>query len=104
MQHRSPARFLAPLALIAAFVAVYVVVQPQPDSAPAPASTSSVVKSTQPTKEPVVKRTSKTYTVKSGDTLSGIAEQTGVPLEQILSLNQVDANSLRVGRKLTLRR
>jgi LysM repeat protein len=102
MQHRSPARFLAPLALIASFVAVYVLVRPAGDPGPV-SSTSSVVKAAQPSQTPADKPAPRTYTVKSGDTLSGIAEQTGIPLDQILSLNPGDANSLRVGRKLKLR-
>jgi len=42
--------------------------------------------------------------VKSGDTLSGIAEKTGLSLEHIEALNPgLDANTLAVGRTLKLR-
>ena len=42
--------------------------------------------------------------VKAGDTPSGIAEKTGVPLSQILELNpDLDDQTLTVGDKLKLR-
>jgi LysM repeat protein len=47
--------------------------------------------------------TNKTYTVQSGDTLSGIAAQFGVRLESILKLNQItDPNVLEVGQVIVL--
>ena len=42
------------------------------------------------------------YTVKSGDTLGGIARKTGVPVKKIMALNNVRPTSLRIGRKLVL--
>ena len=42
------------------------------------------------------------YTVKRGDTLSAIAQKTGVPAKQIMALNKVHAKSLRIGKKLIL--
>lgn len=42
------------------------------------------------------------YTVKSGDTLSAIAQKTEVPVKQIMALNKVHAKSLRIGKKLIL--
>jgi LysM repeat protein len=105
MQQRSPARFLAPLALISATIAVYVLVQSGTDSTPA-SSTQPVATTTktQPASKRAAKKLPKTYTVKSGDTLSGIAEKSKVPMAQILELNNVDATSLDVGRKLKLRK
>lgn len=45
-----------------------------------------------------------TYTVKSGDSLSLIAEKTGVPTEDLVVLNAgVDPQNLRTGQKLKLR-
>ncbi|MFO7570001.1 MAG: LysM peptidoglycan-binding domain-containing protein [Smithellaceae bacterium] len=43
-----------------------------------------------------------TYTIKKGDTLSSISLSTGVPLKQIMALNDVNPKTLRVGRKLSL--
>lgn len=42
------------------------------------------------------------YTVKTGDTLSTIAQKTGVPTKQIMALNTIHPKSLRIGRKLVL--
>ena len=42
------------------------------------------------------------YTVKNGDTLGTIAMKTGVPVKQIMALNNVRPTSLRIGRKLVL--
>jgi peptidoglycan DL-endopeptidase LytE len=42
------------------------------------------------------------YTVKKGDTLSKIAQKTHSPVKTIMSLNNVNKKSLRVGQKLIL--
>lgn len=42
------------------------------------------------------------YTVKKGDTLSTISRKIGIPVKQIMALNKVRANSLRIGKKLVL--
>lgn len=110
MRHRSPARFLAPLALIVCVLAVYLIVKPASEDSPATSGTtatttsssaSTTAKKPKPSKKQP--KTVKTYTVQSGDTLSGIAEETGVPVEDLLQFNPgVDANSMRVGQKLKL--
>lgn len=43
-----------------------------------------------------------TYTVQAGDTLSGIAERTGVPLEYLIASNDVAPSRLRPGQQLLL--
>ncbi len=44
-----------------------------------------------------------TYTVKSGDTLGGIASRAGVPIKDLAQLNQIkDPRKLKVGQVLTL--
>lgn len=49
-------------------------------------------------------RTPKTYEVQSGDTLTSIARETGVPVSRILRLNPgVDPQILIAGEKLKLR-
>ena len=52
----------------------------------------------------VLAKQSKTsyYTVKNGDTLGTIARKTGVPVKQIMALNDVRPSKLRIGRKLVL--
>jgi LysM repeat protein len=50
------------------------------------------------------KRRKKTYTIKAGDTPSGIAVKVGVPLDQILELNpDLDPQTLTPGTKIKLR-
>ena len=44
------------------------------------------------------------YTVKTGDTLAGIAEKTGVPVEKIQEINpELDPQALVSGQKIKLR-
>ena len=111
--HR-PSRWLAPLALIAAGVAVWMVVSTytgdsESDSGSGADSTqeerrevsesggSSTGGSTSATPE------RKTYRVRPGDTLGLIAERTGVSVEELLELNpELDPNSLTVGQKIKL--
>jgi LysM repeat protein len=50
-----------------------------------------------------VEMTTKSYTVRSGDSLSRIAQRFNVTTRDIMKLNKLsDANKLRVGQKLTL--
>jgi LysM repeat protein len=110
MARRSPARYLAPLALVAFAVALVMVVSRASDPgeaertvAPAPAGTATPGNDSR--KGRARKRHKRTYTVKAGDTPSGIAERTGVPLAQLLELNpDLDPQSLTVGEKIRLRR
>lgn len=104
MAARSPARYLAPLALVGTAVALFVVVTgssdrragsgaPRSRSAPSAASTATRAKGRR------------RYTVRRGDTASGIAEQTGVSLAQLRRLNpRVELGSLAPGQRLVLRR
>lgn len=114
MPYRTPARWLAPLALVVAALAVLVAVTgggragsgAAPDG-PAGRTTSS---STDTSRAPASTATATTtaparssYTVVPGDVLSGIAEKTGVPLDRLEALNpDVDAQTLRAGQKLKL--
>ncbi len=109
MTRRTPARLLAPLALVAVAVALVAVVSGRlpGDSGGSGAPTSAEQASPQATPEGAGEarpRTRRTYTVRAGDTPSGIAEKTGVPVERLLELNpDVDAQSLQTGAKLKLR-
>lgn len=106
MARRSPARFLAPIALVAFAVALYSVVKDAQDpaggttGAPAGATATPTSEKTSKKKKST-KSKRKTYTVKSGDTLSGIAEKTNVSLETLRDLNP-DADTLSPGQKLRL--
>ena len=43
-----------------------------------------------------------TYTVKAGDTLYGISNQFGVSVIELIKLNNVDANTLQIGKVLRI--
>ena len=62
-------------------------------AAAAPSASSSSTQSSAPTG---------TYTVKSGDTLSGIATRHGVTVNQLKQWNGLTSNNIRVGQKLKL--
>jgi len=109
MAGRSPARFLAPLALVAVAVALILVVSKSGDTE-STAQPTGVTRTADGSATPAAgkkqrkRRVRKMYTVKPGDTPSGIAEKTGVPLSQILELNpDLDDQTLTVGDKLKLR-
>jgi teichoic acid transport system ATP-binding protein len=112
MSRPTQARWLAPLALVGALIALIVTIassggKSSSGGAPAPASTS-----TRPARTPTfttattaspTAATQRTYTVQPGDVLSSIAERTGVSLDQLEQLNPgVDAQSLHAGQKLKL--
>ena len=105
MRHRSPARWLAPVALLACAGAVYGVVKSTTASDGKDKTTTSQSTSTAASKSTSKKAKKKktTYVVKSGDVLSAIAEKTGVSVAEIERLNpSVDAAALHPGQKLKL--
>lgn len=107
MAGRSPARFLAPLALVVFALALFIVVSSTTngDSGDSGAQgTSAPAEATPSPKAQKRKRSRKSYTIKSGDTPSGIAVKVGVPLDQILELNpDLDPQTLTPGTKIKLR-
>jgi hypothetical protein len=102
MLARSRARYLAPIALVAAIVGTYatvhaglkpkpVVTLPQP---PAPPETRAHRRFAR----------AKFYVVSPRDTLTSIATKTGVPVGNIEALNlNLNPNSLQPGQRLRLR-
>jgi LysM domain len=111
MPHRSPARYLAPLALIGFAVALFLVVTSSRTNDEQPATPTTTIERTaedSPTRElgerSERRRRARTYTVEAGDTPSGIAEKTGVSLIRIEELNpDLDPQSLNVGDKIRIR-
>jgi LysM repeat protein len=110
MAARSPARFLAPLALLAVVAALWMIVNHSSSdggsggsgAATTEQSTATPAKGAHAKKKKHGKRY---YTVKPGDTPSGIAEKTGVPLSTIEELNpNLDPQALSPGTRLKLRR
>jgi LysM repeat protein len=112
MAHRSPARWLAPIALLVALAAVGLVYQSTTEdktSSSKPSSSTDGKTGTSTGRTSTAKTEGKagpkTYRVKSGDTLGAIAESTGVPVIELQELNpDLDASSLSVGQRIRLRR
>jgi LysM repeat protein len=109
MRHRSPARWLAPLALFASVVAVAGVIGQslRPDGRSSATSPGASVKSRtisggdRGASGSLAGR--RRYTVRPGDTLTGIAARTGVPLGRLKQLNpQLDSDSLQTGQRIKL--
>ena len=110
MAPRSPARFLAPLALVAFGIALFMVVtsssteqdggdDPDRSTETRPAATEEGEDGEEPER-----KGPRRYTVKPGDTPSSIAEEAGVPLEDILRLNpDLDPQTLSPGQRIKLR-
>ena len=99
MRYRSPARYLAPGALVVVAIVAVVVAHgagskgTSAESSPTPAVTTG--KSHGP---------ARSYTVRAGDILSRVAERTDVSVGRILELNpHLDPNALRPGQRLRLR-
>ena len=108
----SPARLLAPIALIACAIALILVVGASGlgggddgggggggEDTTTPAATETSATTEEP--EPPLRRN---YVVKAGDNLDVIAEKTGVPVETLQELNpELDPQALVIGQKITLR-
>jgi hypothetical protein len=54
-------------------------------------------------KKPPARVDVKYYTVQPGDTLSGIAKETGVPLETLRRLNGISGSIIKSGQKIRLK-
>lgn len=116
MPRRPPSRWLAPLAIAAVAAAGYGVVHANRSDSTTGGS-GDTGGGTRTTKPSVTKTTSvtvskgstgatgsRTYTVKSGDTLSSISLETGVTLSRLNQLNpRLDAQALQPGQRITLR-
>jgi LysM repeat protein len=114
---RSPMRFLAPVAIVAFGLALLVIVSSSNsgDSGGTPSASekekdrdlgASPKKSKRKAKSSSADGTlpTRTYTVKSGDTLGSISEKTGIPIEKLQELNpQLDPQQLVSGQKIKLR-
>jgi LysM repeat protein len=103
---RNPARYIVPLALAAAITATYLIVHHALISKHSPTTTTTVQTTTTVTHHhgPSVSKAT-FYIVKPGDSLSGIAAKTGVPITTIEALNpHVHPNNLQPSQRLRLRR
>ena len=107
MAGRSPVRFLAPIALVAFAFGLYTVVKDAresvgSDSTAAPTATASPGAAKESDKKST-RRKRKTYTVRTGDTPSGIAEEHDISLETLYELNpEIDTQPLSPGQRVRL--
>lgn len=95
-------RYLAPIALVAVATGTYVVIHSGLQSKP---STVTQVQTASRGSGPRRRRLAKYYRVRGGDSLSGIAVKTGIPLATLEALNpRVPPDALQNGQRLRLRR
>jgi LysM repeat protein len=103
MGARNPARYVAPIALIATIIATYMIVHhglaaKSSTTVSVPAVVNSAVAHREFAK-------AKVYVVRPGDSLSVIAARTGVRLSILESLNpRVKPAALQAGQRLKLRK
>ena len=113
-RRRSPARLLAPIALITFVFVLFVVIagsDTEEDSSndgnrasPQQSGTETVPGETTTTGEVEPRVSGNFYTVKTGDTLGGIAETVGIPITRLQELNpELDPQALVSGQKIRLR-
>jgi LysM repeat protein len=109
-RRRSPGRLLAPISLIAFILALFIVIatsgtdEDSSDSGNNISQQQSEQVSTtgETTTSPTV--SGNFYTVKTGDTLAGIAEEVGVPVARLQELNPaLDPQALVSGQKIRIR-
>jgi LysM repeat protein len=116
---RSPLRFLAPVAIIAFALALFLLVSSANDdsggsSSPSPSAAEKARDLGTPAQQRRAARKRKArssgnlpqriYIVKSGDTLGSIAVRTGVPVQKLQDLNPgLDQFSLVTGQKIKIR-
>jgi LysM repeat protein len=106
---QSPARLIAPVALVASLAAVALVVSSSTGNDDNGGDGGSATRRAEPTapqegrRQP--QRPQRTfYRVRLNDTLGLIAERTGVPVEQLEALNpELDPQNLIVGQRIRLR-
>jgi LysM repeat protein len=113
-RRRSPARLLAPIALVAFVFTLFVVIagsgtdedssndgnrtSQQQDGAETTPGETTATGDVEP------RTSAATYTVKTGDTLGGIAETVGIPITRLQELNpELDPQALVSGQKIRLR-
>ena len=98
-------RLLAPIAIIAVAVSVYLVVHAAVDNHQTVTQTRNAVNTPNHHHKHKHSRKPKYYVVRPGDTLSGIAARTGVALTTLEQLNpNISPNALQTGERLRLRR
>ena len=106
----SPARILAPLALIVFAIALLIILasaggggHSSSSSAPRGAERRDLQLRQQRSAPAPARPLRSVYVVKTGDTLAGISQRTGVPLERLQALNpNLDPQALVSGQRIKL--
>ncbi|MCU0313470.1 MAG: LysM domain-containing protein [Solirubrobacteraceae bacterium] len=104
---RRPSRWLAPAAIVVCAGVVFVIARGGTAEDDGGSGGGSGTRTTTTETRPATTRTTtrKTYVVRSGDTLSAISIETGVPVSRLQALNpDLDVQALQPGQRLTLRR
>jgi hypothetical protein len=103
MVARNPARYLAPVALLATTVATIVIVNEVGDSRHRASAVRGLTRApTRPRRRP---SRPAMYVVRAGDSLSTISVKTGVSVTTLQALNPgIDPAALQTGQRLRLRR
>jgi LysM repeat protein len=103
MSDRSPARFVAPLALAGAALAIVLVVKSSPPHHSATSTATTTVTTTVQTHHKHRPR-HRYYVVKPGDLLSKIAQKYGLSTQALEELNpKLDPQTLQAGQRVRLR-
>jgi LysM repeat protein len=98
-------RLLAPIAIIAVAVSVYLVVHGTVNNHHTVTQTRNGLNAAKPHHRHKHSSKAKYYVVKPGDTLSGIATRAGISLTTLETLNpNISPNALQTGERLRLRR
>jgi LysM repeat protein len=102
MLGRNPARYLAPVALVATAVGAYLIVSSNISSSSKPAPPSHVLDLSRVVRNRYAHR--RFYVVQPGDTMTRISTKTGISMPRLEQLNSsLDPNSLQTGQRLRLR-
>ena len=108
MAARSPARFLAPLALVGFVAALLLIVShstSEKGSGGDGSRSGQESSASSPASTPRKSKGPRFYVIKGGDTPSSIAQKTGVTLSTLEQLNpDLDPQTLTVGKRIKLRR
>lgn len=105
MEARSPARYLAPIALVVTIAGAYLIVQHGTADHGSAAAAQHPGSGGRGTAARNRRRPAKYYLVQSGDNLSAIAAKTRTSLATLEGLNpSLDPNSLQTGQRIRLRR
>ena len=98
-------RLLAPIAIIAVAVSVYLIVHGTVNNHHTVTQTHNGLNAAKPHHAHKRARKVKYYVVRPGDTLSGIATRAGISLTTLERLNpNISPNALQTGERLRLRR